>query len=94
VLYTDGAKMYDGLAEQLDITHERIVLITSKNPAHVHLPAVHRVASLLKRWLAGTMHHGQSSTTSTATSTSSRSGSTVATAAAAACSFTGPSSKR
>ena len=27
------------------------------DPAHVALPAVHRVASLLKRWLLGT-HHG------------------------------------
>ena len=29
-------------------------------PAHELLPAVHRVASLLKRWLAGTLHDGQS----------------------------------
>ena len=27
--------------------------------AHDALPAVHRVASLLKRWLAGTLHDGQ-----------------------------------
>ncbi len=30
------------------------------DPAHVVLPGVHRVASLLKRWLAGTLHYGQS----------------------------------
>jgi ISXO2-like transposase domain/Transposase zinc-ribbon domain len=60
VLYTDGANMYDGLAQLLNVTHQPIVLITSGDPAHLHLPAVHRVASLLKRWLAGTLHHGQS----------------------------------
>jgi len=26
---------------------------------HRILPATHRVAALLKRWLAGTLHHGQ-----------------------------------
>ena len=36
------------------------MLIGAKHPAHTLLPAVHRVASLLKRWLAGTLHHGQS----------------------------------
>ena len=29
-------------------------------PAHVALPGVHRVASLLKRWLTGTLHYGYS----------------------------------
>ena len=33
-------------------------MISSPNPAHHMLPAVHRVASLLKRWLAGTLHDG------------------------------------
>ena len=36
------------------------MLQPSPRPAHVLLPAVHRVASLLKRWLAGTLHDGQS----------------------------------
>ena len=35
-------------------------MVTAKDPAHELLPAVHRVASLLKRWLIGTLHDGQS----------------------------------
>jgi hypothetical protein len=61
-LCTDGDRLYNDLANQLHITHERIVLTGASDPAHVLLPAVHRVASLLKRWLAGTMHYGQSTT--------------------------------
>lgn len=30
------------------------------HPADVALPGVHRVASLLKRWLTGTLHYGYS----------------------------------
>lgn len=60
VLYTDGGTHYHGLSDQLDIVHEQIALVHAPDPAHVMLPAVHRVASLLKRWLAGTLHHGQS----------------------------------
>ena len=37
--------------------HERVVLKPSSDPAHVSMPAVHRVASLLKRWILGT-HQG------------------------------------
>jgi hypothetical protein len=33
------------------------VIATSNDPAHVVTPAVHRVASLLKRWILGT-HQG------------------------------------
>lgn len=29
----------------------------SKEPAHVNLPGVHMIASLLKRWLTGTLHY-------------------------------------
>ena len=60
VLYTDGDLLYTELPDDLGITHERIVVATAADPAHVLLPAVHRVASLLKRWLAGTLHFGQS----------------------------------
>ena len=60
VLFTDGAGHYNGLATAADITHEAIALSHHPDPAHELLPAVHRVASLLKRWLAGTLHHGQS----------------------------------
>ena len=37
--------------------HERTVLSQQKDPAHVLMPGVHRVASLLERWLLGT-HQG------------------------------------
>ena len=37
--------------------HSKTVLSASGDPAHVAMPAVHRVASLLKRWLLGT-HQG------------------------------------
>ena len=38
-------------------THDATAVSQGSDPAHVVLPAVHRVASLLKRWLLGT-HHG------------------------------------
>ena len=60
VLYTDGDPSYDNLPPRLGITHQKIVMVTASHPAHELLPAVHRVASLLKRWLAGTLHDGQS----------------------------------
>ena len=37
--------------------HERTVLSSSGDPAHVSMPGVHRVAALLKRWILGT-HQG------------------------------------
>ncbi len=60
VLYSDGEAAYATLTERIDITHEPIVMVHASDPAHALLPAVHRVASLLKRWLAGTLHDGQS----------------------------------
>ncbi|MDB5780978.1 IS1595 family transposase, partial [Caballeronia mineralivorans] len=58
VLRTDGAAIYRPLRE--DYQHERTV-VKSVMPdaiaAHIPLPGVHRVASLLKRWLLGT-HQG------------------------------------
>lgn len=59
VLYTDGDRLYNDLTDEIDITHERLVVAGAADPAHALLPAVHRVASLLKRWLAGTLHYGQ-----------------------------------
>ncbi|HUP73836.1 MAG TPA: hypothetical protein VM282_12425, partial [Acidimicrobiales bacterium] len=59
VLYTDGDRLYNDIAGHIGIIHERLVLISSTQRAHDALPAVHRVASLLKRWLAGTLHDGQ-----------------------------------
>jgi transposase-like protein len=60
ILYTDGETSYPFVAKKLHLRHVPIVVHTSPNPAHELLPAVHRVSSLLKRWLAGTMHYGQS----------------------------------
>jgi transposase-like protein len=54
---TDGARNLRHLGEQ-GFSHEYRVLISSVEPAHDYLPGVHLVASLLKRWIAGTLHHG------------------------------------
>ena len=58
VIHTDGWKAYEGL-ERLGYAHRRTVLLghEDKNAASKLLPRVHRVASLLKRWLLGT-HQG------------------------------------
>jgi transposase-like protein len=53
---TDGSAAYRSL-HQYGYRHERKVMAASDVPAHCTMPAVHRVASLLKRWLLGT-HHG------------------------------------
>jgi len=37
--------------------HRQTILSSSNDPAHVAMPGVHRVSSLLKRWLLGT-HQG------------------------------------
>jgi transposase-like protein len=56
IVHTDGWRGYDGL-EARGYTHRKTVIATSNDPAHVVMPAVHRVASLLKRWILGT-HQG------------------------------------
>jgi transposase-like protein len=56
---TDGAinlKRLSGLGYQ----HQRFVGTDSAEPAHVNLPGVHMVGSLLKRWLTGTLHYAVS----------------------------------
>ena len=53
---TDGWSGYNGLIKD-GYMHERTVLNSSGDPAHVSMPGVHRVASLLKRWILGT-HQG------------------------------------
>jgi transposase-like protein len=53
---TDGSGSYAKLHE-LGYNHERNVMLGSEIPAHVSMVGVHRVASLLKRWILGT-HHG------------------------------------
>jgi hypothetical protein len=62
VVYTDGAPHYSEITRNVDLVHEQINLVASGAAGHAALPAVHRVSSLLKRWLAGTLHHGQSVT--------------------------------
>jgi transposase-like protein len=53
---TDGFTSYESLSSH-GYRHNKLILSTSDSPAHVSMPAVHLVASLLKRWLLGT-HHG------------------------------------
>jgi transposase-like protein len=53
---TDGWTGYNGLSA-LGYEHKRTILSSSGDPAHVAMPGVHRVASLLKRWILGT-HQG------------------------------------
>lgn len=55
-VFTDGWGGYNGLPKY-GYQREKIVVSSSGDPAHVSLPGVHRVASLLKRWILGT-HQG------------------------------------
>lgn len=59
VVHTDGWRGYNQLGQH-GYRHKRSILATSDDPAHVVMPAVHRVASLLKRWLLGTHQGGVS----------------------------------
>jgi transposase-like protein len=56
VIYTDGWTGYANL-ENKGYRHKVIVMLNSKKSASDLLPHVHRIASLLKRWLMGT-HQG------------------------------------
>jgi transposase-like protein len=53
---TDGWAGYSGLAAK-GYDHEPINLSKAEGDAVAHLPAIHRVFGLVKRWLPGT-HHG------------------------------------
>lgn len=53
---TDGSASYRSLKD-LGYDHQRLVMLGSDIPAHVSMAGVHRVASLVKRWILGT-HHG------------------------------------
>jgi transposase-like protein len=55
-IHTDGARMLRKLGT-LGYTHEYVVGMRAADPESV-LPGVHLSASLLKRWLIGTMHYG------------------------------------
>jgi transposase-like protein len=56
VVRTDGWKGYNRLPDY-GYTREIALLSSSGDPAHVSMPGVHRISSLLKRWLLGT-HQG------------------------------------
>ena len=53
---TDGSAAYRSLSK-IGFEHNRQVMLGAESPAHVTMPGVHRVASLVKRWILGT-HHG------------------------------------
>ena len=56
IVHTNGWSGYSDLREHGYI-HAKTVISSTGDPAHIAMPAVHRVASLLKRWLLGT-HQG------------------------------------
>jgi transposase-like protein len=56
IIHTDANPSYGSL-QNLGYTHQVTVHRQSATPAHIEMPAVHRVASLVKRWVLGT-HQG------------------------------------
>lgn len=56
VVQTDGWQGYSDLPKH-GYVRQKTVLASSDDPAHVAMPGVHRVASLLDRWILGT-HQG------------------------------------
>jgi len=56
-VHTDGWRGYAGLADA-GYHHQVTVISANIDPAHVVMPRVHKVASLLKRWLMGTLQGG------------------------------------
>lgn len=56
VVQTDGWSGYSQVQKK-GFLHHPIILSSVSDPAHVSMPGVHRVASLLKRWILGT-HQG------------------------------------
>ncbi len=56
IVCTDGWSGYNGL-ESKEFNRNVTIISSSGDPAHVSMPGVHRVASLLKRWILGT-HQG------------------------------------
>lgn len=56
-IHTDGWKGYNGL-KAAGYGHRVTVISGSPDPAHELMPRVHNVASLLKRWLMGTLQGG------------------------------------
>ena len=56
IVHTDAKQEYKGL-DKLGYEHVVTNQSSAKMPAHVSMPGVHRVASLVKRWVLGT-HQG------------------------------------
>jgi transposase-like protein len=56
---TDGLAAYRHVVER-GYVHEPVNIVATKKPAHILLPGTHQIASLLKRWIAGTLHQGMS----------------------------------
>lgn len=56
VIVTDGLSFYPAAIGNT-YQHQPHIVVGAGQPAHVSLPAVHRIANLLKRWLLGT-HQG------------------------------------
>jgi transposase-like protein len=59
IVYTDHWGGYNDLGNA-GFTHMKTNVSASGDPAHVAMPCVHRVASLMKRWLLGTHQGGVS----------------------------------
>ena len=55
-VHTDAWKGYVGLAKE-GYEHHAVSISSSGDPAHVVMPGVHKIASLLKCWMLGT-HQG------------------------------------
>ena len=53
---TDGASILRKLTD-MGYEHQAFIGVDSPEPAHVNLPGVHMIGSLLKRWLTGTLHY-------------------------------------
>jgi len=85
---TDGSAAYRSLSK-IGFEHTRQVMLGAESPAHVTMPGVHRVASLVKRWILGTHHGSVQPEHLDATSTSSSFGSNAAPQRRAACCSTG-----
>jgi transposase-like protein len=58
-VHTDGNTSYLTVPDH-GYEHKKTVTSRQRDPAHVAMPGVHRIASLLKRWLLGT-HQGAGS---------------------------------
>jgi len=56
IIHSDGSAAFRELEEN-GYKHRQTVHLGSSTPAHESMPGVHRVASLLQRWMMGT-HHG------------------------------------